>query len=98
MNANDLAALLPAHKCGLYLEHNAHRDVYQSAADLIAEQQYDGWKNQEAIQRAIATDEIWELQWYPETPVVFTRIFAPTLVELLAFAKEQEVAKPGEQN
>jgi hypothetical protein len=75
----------PEHKCGLYLTHNQHRDYYEPLAQWIEDQddQYD-WDSDEAKARAIATDECWTLQWYPETPIGFNAIAAPTLNELLA--------------
>jgi hypothetical protein len=36
------------------------------------------------MQRAIATDELWTMQWYPETPVGFCVLHASTLAALLA--------------
>lgn len=77
---------LPAHKCGLALEHNEHRNYYLSAADWIREHDLYEFASDEAKQRAIATDEIWTLHWYPETPISFNAIAAPTLDELLEFA------------
>jgi hypothetical protein len=77
---------LPAHKCGLFLTHNEHRDVYQSPADWIRENELYEFASEEAKQRAIATDEIWTLHWYPETPISFNAIAAPTLEELLELA------------
>lgn len=81
--------LLPAHKCGLHLTHNPHREYYDSAKQHIAKNSY-GWKGEEAKARAIATDEIWELQWYPDTPVAFYIVYAPTLLELLELARSIE--------
>lgn len=82
----------PAHKCGLYLTHNQHRDVYEKVADKINDD--DGpsiiWKDDEAKARAIDTDELWELQWYPETPISFYVVAAPTLEECLALAQHIE--------
>lgn len=76
---------LPEHKCGLYLQHNEHRDLYETAADYIADNDRFQWKDEESKQRAIDTNEIWTLQWYPETPVGFCAAAAPTLEELLAY-------------
>lgn len=87
-------ALIPQHKCGLFLTHNEHRDYYEKAADYIREgcerQSPTTWKDEEAKQRAIETDEIWELQWYPRTPIGFFHVAAPTLHELLELAKTCE--------
>ena len=88
------AALLPQHKYGLFLTHNEHRDYYEKAEDYIREgcerSSATVWKNDEAKQRAIETDEIWELQWYPNTPIAFYHVAAPTLAELLEWAKTCE--------
>lgn len=81
---------LPPHECGIYLTHNQNRDIYTSAADQIEEWSGRGpdWKNDEAKQRAAATNEIWTLQWYPHTPIGSEWIAAPTLKELIEFAQE----------
>jgi len=88
---------LPRHKCGLTLEHNNHRNVYQTARKWWAEESerdpdnppYD-WESDEARERALATDEVWTLHWYPRTPIGFFCIAAPTLDELLAYALQVE--------
>lgn len=78
----------PDHKCGLYLTHNEHRDLYEPLERWLAGP--DGkslhWASDEAKQRAIATDECWVLQWYPDTPIGFYCVAAPTLEECLALA------------
>ena len=61
---------LPPHKCGLFLTHNEHKNYYETVAiriqdGCIADR---GWVSEEEKQRAIDTDELWELQWYPDTP------------------------------
>lgn len=80
----------PAHKAGLIMEHNPHLNVYESASEWIRNQEERGcsaeWKCEEAKGRAIATNEIWTLQWYPETPIGFNIVAAPTFEELLDFA------------
>ena len=91
---------LPRHKCGLFLTHNEHRDYYESAEEWIADQTCDdggsrmGWENEEAKARAIATDEVWTLHWYPDTPIGFFEVAAPTLEELLAYAEKVEKENP----
>ncbi len=85
---NDLLGLLPQHACGLSLEHNAHKNVYDSAEQWVADNVWCNWKDEDAKARAIATDSIWTLQWYPDTPIGFYAVAAPTLDELLAFANE----------
>lgn len=85
---NELLGLLPAHKCGLELAHNDHKNVYETAADWIDSNDWCDWESEDAKQRAIDTDEIWTLQWYPETPVGFCAVAAPTLAELLAMVNK----------
>jgi hypothetical protein len=77
---------LPEHKCGLYLQHNEHRNYYQSATEWIADHDLYDWKDEASKQRAIQSDSVWTLQWYPDTPIGFCAIAAPTLEELLEFA------------
>ena len=87
--ANDLMpllAVLPAHKAGLSLEHNQHKNVYEKPEDWIAENEWCDWESEAAKKQAIATNEIWTLQWYPETPVGFCAVAAPTLADLLRLA------------
>lgn len=85
---SDLLKLLPQHECGLHLNHNDHKNVYETAEQWIVDNDWCDWENDEAKQRAIATDSIWTLQWYPDTPVGFYAVAAPTLDELLARASK----------
>ena len=87
--ASELSALLavfPAHKAGLSLEHNQHKNVYEKAEDWIIENEWCEWESEEAKKIAIDTDEIWTIQWYPDTPVGFCAVAAPTLADLLCIA------------
>jgi hypothetical protein len=81
----------PKHKCGLYLTHNEHKDRYQNVKQFIDDHQIrDEFKDKNAIDRAIAADEIWSLQWYPNTPVGFIKVSAPTFEEVISLALEIE--------
>ena len=81
---------LPEHKCGLYLEHNIHKNYYQKPEEYMKDhmENYE-WESDETRQRAIDTDSIWTLQWYPDTPIGFCAVAAPTLEELLTFALKE---------
>lgn len=97
----------PEHKCSLSLEHNQHRNYQQTIeryeADLKACSNADnadplefGWVSVEQRDKAIATDSMWCLQWYPDTPIGFYRLFACDLDVLLTAAKAEDlVAKLG---
>jgi hypothetical protein len=67
---------LPEHKCGLHLSHNEHKDVYESIQDF-----YDAkdFVSPEEYIKAIDENSVWQLQWYPETPVGFHIVAASSL-------------------
>lgn len=81
---------LPAHKGGLFLSHNEHRNYYEPLTSWLKSRGPFDWESGAHRQRAIDTDECWVLQWYPNTPIGFLLVAAPTLDECLAFA-----ASPG---
>ncbi len=81
---------LPRHDCGLYLTHNEHRDYYQSVEEWVDEHEGYDFKDTDSKAKAIETDEVWTLHWYPDTPIGFYSIAAPTLDELLEYAQEEE--------
>lgn len=69
---------LPAHKAGLSLQHNEHRNYYQSALEwLIGQESFGGpsfdWVSPEEREKAIREDSIWVLHWYPDTPARLPR-------------------------
>lgn len=88
----DLLEKLPAHDCELTLTHNSHKSYYETAAqwlESLSAEMYD-WKDEDAKRRAIETNEIWTLQWYPNTPIGFHSVAAPTLRELLELVEGEK--------
>lgn len=85
--------LLPRHKGSLHLTHNEHKANYETVKEFLDHKKamdlaYE-FTAPDGEKLAIATDEIWELQWYPDNPVGFDLVFAHTfasLVEWLAQA------------
>ena len=75
----------PKHECSLTLQHNAHKDYYQTVADYIEGNEWFVWISDEAKQQALDTNEIWTLHWYPATPIGSYAMAAATLQELLDF-------------
>ena len=77
---------LPEHKYDLHLKHNEHRgvaetvDQFYDAKDFVSP---DEWG------KAVVEDNVWVLQWYPETTVGFYRIAASTLYAIEAKLKEK---------
>ena len=81
---------LPEYKVTMTICHNDHKSVYETAERWLLDMgDWGDWESDEAKQRAIAADSIWSIQWYPETPVGFIALFAPTLEELLEFAQKE---------
>ena len=72
---------LPKHKCELTLSHNEHRNSYTDIESYLAclDVTDDEWLSPEDRAKAIETDELWHLQWYPDTPIGFRRLFASSL-------------------
>ena len=88
-------APFPEHAGSLELQHNEFACDYSTAQEQIKswdEQEASGtmatpaWESWEHKQRAIKTNEVWTLHWYPRTPVSFKYIAAPTFDELIKFA------------
>lgn len=65
----------PQHKCGLYLSHNEHKDVYETVEDFYEPVQFPEGE----WEKAVAADNVWSLHWYPDTPVGFYRVCASSL-------------------
>jgi hypothetical protein len=67
---------LPEHKCGLHLDHNEHRNVYETVEEFYDPEDFI---SPEEWLKAVKEDSVWVLHWYPNTPIGFTRIAASTL-------------------
>ena len=82
----------PEHKCGLFLNHNEHRDYYEKLEDFIQELDLiEDFVSNEQHEKALKEDSLWVLQWYPRTPVGFQRMCACDLEVLLQAAYEAGV-------
>lgn len=78
---------LPKHAAGLTLQHNDHKSVYDSVEQWIEKNTLFDFISEGEKQKAIATDSIWTLQWYPHTPIGFYSIAASSLAALEAHMK-----------
>ena len=94
-----LEDILPKHKASLSLVHNDHKDCYETVEQwetklraACNEDDSDpvefGWVSAEQRQKAIETDSVWRLQWYPLTPIGSISLFACDLDALLMAAQE----------
>lgn len=85
------AGTWPAHQASMHLEHNPQTGNYESVEQyLLGCDNMYRFASPEARQRCIDTGELWTLQWYPQTPVGFIAVAAPTFAELMAFANEEQ--------
>lgn len=79
----------PNHKCGLHLCHNEHKNYYQSVESFVEEGDFI-FESDEAKQLCINSDEIWTLQWYPDTPVGSYTVAAPSFYRVLELSNKVE--------
>jgi len=88
----DPASLFPKHEASLHLTHNQHRAYYETIEQAIASGTYpdDHWVSPYQRAKAIETESVWELQWYPHTPVRSHQLLACDLYALLSAAEETE--------
>ena len=77
---------LPKHKCGLYITHNEHLDIYQPIIEAVGEVGDEEWATKDSRERAIETNSLWSIQWYPDTPIGFCKVYGATLSETLKAA------------
>jgi hypothetical protein len=85
--------ILPKHKAGLFLTHNEHKDYYETVEQYMESAfgiDKKDFISPEDYQKCIDTDELWELQWYPNTPVGFYVVYGSTLEGVLQRAMEIE--------
>ena len=81
---------LPKH-IGAELAHNPHALVYETVAQYLDHAEEDGesdFISGAEREKSLATGELWEFRWYPETPVGFCTRRASTLQALLAALAE----------
>lgn len=85
---NRLIEMLPVHAGELSISHNEHKSLYEDLAQYIENLELaDSFNDDEAMKRAIETNSLWVIQWYPDTPVGFFTVAAPTLGEALLLAE-----------
>lgn len=88
----------PKHECGMCLDHNDYKNYYESIETAVSEIEErevgagtklkDVWYSAAERQKILDTGELWELQWYPDTPVGFYVVRASSFETLIKYAKE----------
>lgn len=81
---------LPKHNCELLITHNPHKGNYETVEELIFNRDLtdDYFVSKEEMDLCIKHNELWEVQWYPDTPVGFHLICGYTLESVLNKANE----------
>lgn len=92
-----LLSLLKGEHSSLTLSLNdgsAHN--YQSVRQLLSEPGYyasrdeePDWVSEDSRERAIATNRMWVLHWYPNTPVGSHDVAAATLSEIVDYLRRE---------
>lgn len=75
--------LLPSHKCGLYIEHNSHKDYHISTMEKLDELFNENEIDKDEYEQMLLHDSIWKVQWYPDTPIGFYVEYSHSLESLL---------------
>lgn len=85
---NELKKLLKGKFSSLTLALNEDNGPnYQTVAEVINEESRFDWVSEEEKQKAIETNCMWTLQWYPDTPISFFALAASSIIPLLTAAK-----------
>jgi len=82
-----LIAALPPHKAGLSIHHNEHLTYYETAKaytdDIARNIGGMDWASDEERAQAYEKNELWEVHWYPNTPVGSCSVYGATLEGVL---------------
>jgi len=85
---------LPRHKASLQITHNQHKDFYEDIEEYISnlalldDDLMDDYGD--ILQKCIDNDSIWEMTWYPDTPIGSYKTFSDTFEGLFTEDIEYE--------
>ena len=69
------------------IEHQPHACNYMSAEEYLATEWAPDISDEDKAE-CIRTGQIWEIHWYPNTPVGFNCVGAPTLERAIEIARQ----------
>lgn len=78
---------LPKNAHCLHLQHNEHKNFYEKVEDFY---EIENFVSKNEWEKAIKEDSVWELIWYPDTPISFYRISASSLEAIQKAVEELE--------
>lgn len=79
---------LPKHYI-LSIEHNPHKSFYQTVEEYIYN--FDRFKScitEEDFVICVDRDELWYIQWYPNTPISFNLVISYSLERCIEIINE----------
>jgi hypothetical protein len=79
----------PKHKASMTIQHNDHKTYYIHIDDYIKQDEIQFQTEQDKLD-CIKNDELWGITWYPDTPIGFYDIYAPTFEKLMEYAQKIE--------
>ena len=87
-----LRSLLNGEHTSIEIQFNQHKVYYRTIAEAIEDGSYDYayWISEEEKYNAIAADSVWELTWYPDTPVGSHSILGASLKAVVNAALEEK--------
>lgn len=80
---------LPKHM-SLTIQHNEHKNCYVTIQHYFTHYPHLEDADLSEKNRCIEQDSIWEIQWYPNTPIGFYHVFASTLEKALELANQSD--------
>lgn len=72
------------------MTHNEHKNYYETVKEFIANQDIE--LTEDEYDKCVINDELWILQWYPDTPIGFYNIAGSTLEYVLERANNENFA------
>lgn len=69
-------------KAGVYLEANKYRDYYETIEGAVAEEKI-AEEDKELAERIIKEGQLISLQFYPDTPIGFYKVYGTTFEEVV---------------
>jgi hypothetical protein len=102
MDLEQLAkALCKGAYSSLSLDYNYHKTTYETLKadiEILSWPRADDFASPEEMQRAIETDSVWTLEWYPESPAKGSYVLhAHSLEALIKAALSAAAQRPSQQ-
>ena len=80
---------LPEYKISLTIVHNEYKNWYYTIEQGIQEIDENNWVSLEERDKALQTENIWNIQWYPDTPIGSYVYYASSLEVLLDYINKK---------